>query len=228
MPAAASSPSMRLRTASLDEIRDVVVVSPRKGLPDLLFRALVDTGALLRGHFSLNGGKHTEYFIRFRALSRDQALLGQVADALVSRVEPGIATVIVPESAGFFLGDAIATRLGATVAVARTDLQRRPGRTLFNGAVHRGDQVLVVNDVVTTGASLEPLLDLAADRGATVAGVLVFGALDGPGFRAVLNRRAVPGEHLLEAGPGWTLHEPDACPACARGNVPLMPAAELN
>lgn len=217
-----------LRTASLDEIRDVVVVSPRRGLPDMLFRALADTGALLRGHFGLYGGKHTEYFIRFRALSRDQELLHQVADHLVARVEPGVDTVIVPESAGFFLGDAIASRLGATVAVARTDLQRRPGRTLFNGAVHRGDSVLVVNDVVTTGASLEPLLDLAADRGARVAGVLVFGALDGPGFRAVLNRREIPGEHLVEAGPAWTQHDPDACPACARGVIPLMPAAELN
>jgi hypothetical protein len=44
----------------------------------------------------------------------------------------------------------------------------------------------------------------------------------------VLNRRAVPGEHLLEAGPAWSVHEPDECPACARGTVPLMPAAELN
>ena len=219
---------VRLRTASLDEIRDMVVVSPRRGLPELLFRALADTGALLRGHFGLHGGKHTEYFIRFRALSRDRTLLGLVADHLVARVEPGVATVIVPESAGFFLGDAIATRLGATVAVARTDLQRRPGRTLFNGAVHRGDSVLVVNDVVTTGTSLEPLLDLAADRGAVVAGVLVFGALDGQGFRAVLNRRVIPGEHLLAAGPMWTLHEADQCPACARGLIPLMPAAELN
>jgi orotate phosphoribosyltransferase len=217
-----------LRTASIDEIRDVVVISPRRGLPELLYRALADTGALLRGHFGLYGGKHTEYFIRFRTLSRDRALLELVAEHLVAHVDPGVATVLVPESAGFFLGDAIARRLGATVAVARTDLQRRPGRTLFNGALHRGDQVLVVNDVVTTGTSLEPLLDLAADRGATVAGVLVFGALDGPGFRAVLNRRAVPGEHLLEAGPAWPLHEPERCPACARGIVPLLPAAELN
>ena len=130
-------------------------------------------------------------------------------------------------AAGHFLGDALATRLGATVAVARTDLQRRPARSLYNGTIHRGDRVLVVNDVVTTGTSLEPLLELAADRGATVTGVLVFGALDGPGFRSMLNRRQVPGDHLLEAGPAWALRDPEECPACARGE-PLLPAAELN
>ncbi|MBK9036408.1 MAG: hypothetical protein IPL61_35030 [Myxococcales bacterium] len=60
----------RLRTAALDEVRAVVVVTPRRGLPELMHRALADTGALLHGHFGLHGGKHTEYFIRFRALSR--------------------------------------------------------------------------------------------------------------------------------------------------------------
>lgn len=218
---------MRLRTAALEEVRSVVVVTPRRGLPELMHRALAETGALLHGHFGLHGGKHTDYFIRFRALSRSTELLGLVADHLVTRVEPDVTTVIVPESAGFFLGDALATRLGATVAVARTDLQRRPARSLYNGTIHRGDRVLVVNDVVTTGTSLEPLLDLAADRGATVSGVLVFGALDGPGFRSMLNRRQVPGDHLLEAGPAWALRDPEECPACARGE-PLLPAAELN
>lgn len=218
---------MRLRTAALEEVRSVVVVTPRRGLPELMHRALAETGALLHGHFGLHGGKHTDYFIRFRALSRSTELLGMVADHLVTRVEPDVTTVIVPESAGFFLGDALATRLGATVAVARTDLQRRPARSLYNGTIHRGDRVLVVNDVVTTGTSLEPLLELAADRGATVTGVLVFGALDGPGFRSMLNRRQVPGDHLLEAGPAWALRDPEECPACARGE-PLLPAAELN
>jgi len=218
---------VRLRTAALEEVRSVVVVTPRRGLPELMHRALAETGALLHGHFGLHGGKHTDYFIRFRALSRSTELLGLVADHLVTRVEPDVTTVIVPESAGFFLGDALATRLGATVAVARTDLQRRPARSLYNGTIHRGDRVLVVNDVVTTGTSLEPLLDLAADRGATVSGVLVFGALDGPGFRSMLNRRQVPGDHLLEAGPAWALRDPEECPACARGE-PLLPAAELN
>ena len=218
----------RLRTAALDEVREVVVVTPRRGLPELMHRALADTGALLHGHFGLHGGKHTDYFIRFRALSRSAELLGLVADHLVTRVDADVTTVIVPESAGFFLGDALAKRLGATIAVARTDLQRRPARSLYNGAILKTDRVLVVNDVVTTGASLEPLLDLVADRGATVSGVLVFGALDGPGFRAILNRRQVPGDHLLEAGPAWVLRTPDECPACARGDLPLLPAAELN
>ncbi len=216
-------------TATDEEIRSVVVVQPRRGLPQLIHDALGRSGALLRGHFGLQGGRHTEYFIRFRALSRDPALLEPIVDHLLAAVAlPDDAIVLVPESAGFFLGDAIRRRIGAPLAVARTDLQRRPARALLHGEIPPGAQVVVVNDVVTTGASLEPLLDLVADRGATVVAALVFGALDGTGFRSTLNRRRIPGDHLLEASERWPLQLAEACEVCRRGGPALIPAAELN
>ena len=219
------------RVATEQEIRDVVVAQPRRGLPELIERALAASGALLRGHFGLQVGKHTEYFIRFRALARDPEVLDAIAGHLLATVVvPPDAVILVPESAGYFLGEAIRARAdsGATLAVARTDIERRPARSLLHGAIPAGRPVVVVNDVVTTGASLEPLLDLVGDAGATVAAALVFGALDGTGFRAMLNRRRIAGDHLVEAGPAWAVLEPERCAACAAGHLPLVPAAELN
>ncbi len=219
------------RVATETEIRDVVVAQPRTGLPDLIERALVASGALLRGHFGLQVGKHTEYFIRFRALARDADVLAAIAGHLLATITvPDDAVILVPESAGYFLGEAIRARAGArtTLAVARTDIERRPARSLLHGALPTGRPVVVVNDVVTTGASLEPLLDLVGDQGGTVAAALVFGALDGTGFRAMLSRRRIAGDHLIEAGPAWAVMDPDRCTACAAGTLPLLPAAELN
>lgn len=219
------------RGATEQEIRDVVVAQPRAGLPDLIERALVASGALLRGHFGLQVGKHTEYFIRFRALARDEDVIAAIASHLLSTVTiPDDAIVLVPESAGYFLGEAIRAKAGGnvTLAVARTDIERRPARSLLHGALPAGRPVVVVNDVVTTGASLEPLLDLVGDQGGTVAAALVFGALDGTGFRAMLSRRRIAGDHLIEAGPAWAVLDPGLCPACAAGGPPLIPAAELN
>lgn len=219
----------RAHTATDDEIRDIVVVQPRRGLPELVHDALSRSGALLRGHFGLQGGRHTEYFIRFRAVSRDPALLAAIAGQLVDAVAlPPSPIILVPESAGFFLGDAIGRRIGAPLAVARTDLSRRPARALLHGAIPEGAQVVVVNDVVTTGASLEPLLELVTDRGATVAAALVFGALDGTSFRSTLNRRRIPGDHLLEASDRWRLQPAESCEICKRAGPPVIPAAELN
>ena len=219
----------RGHSATSEEIRSVVVVQPRRGLPDLIHDALLRSGALLRGHFGLHGGRHTEYFIRFRALSRDPDLLEPIVDHLLGAIAlPDAPIVLVPESAGFFLGDAIARRLGAPLAVARTDLQRRPARALLHGAIPEGAQILVVNDVVTTGASLAPLLDLVGDRGATVAAALVFGALDGTSYRSTLNRRQIPGDHLLEASDRWLMQPAESCEVCRRGGPAVIPAAELN
>ncbi len=219
----------RPQTATDDEIRSVVVVQPRRGLPELVHDALARSGALLRGHFGLQGSRHTEYFIRFRAISRDPELLEPIVDHLLGAIElPPQPIVLVPESAGFFLGDALRRRIGAPLAVARTDLQRRPARALLHGELPAGAQVVVVNDVVTTGASLEPLLELVADRGATVAAALVFGALDGTSYRSTLNRRRIPGDHLLEARARWTMQPAESCEICRRGGPPVIPAAELN
>jgi orotate phosphoribosyltransferase len=219
----------RAQVATDAEIRDVVVVQPRRGLPELVHDALARSGALLRGHVGLHRGRHTEYFIRFRALTRDPALLAPIVDHLLATVDlPAGATVLAPESAGFFLGDAIARRLGVPLAVARTDLQRRPARALLHGDLPAGGQVVVVNDVVTTGASLEPLLELVADHGATVAAALVFGALDGTAYRALLNRRGIPGDHLVEASDRWPVQPAETCELCRRPGPALIPAAELN
>lgn len=217
------------RVATLAEIRDVVVAQPRRGLPELIERALASSCALLRGHFGLPAGKHTEYFIRFRALARDPAVLDAIAGHLLTTVEvPADAVILVPESAGYFLGEAIRARVGASLAVARTDVERKPARSLLHGALPADRPVVVVNDVVTTGTSLEPLLELAGDAGATVSAALVFGALDGTGFRAMLGRRRIAGDHLLEASPAWPVTDPERCAACAAGGPPLLPAAELN
>ncbi len=216
------------RVATEQEIRDVVVAQPRRGLPALIESSLAASGALLRGHFSLQAGKHTEFFVRFRAMARDAAVLDALAGHLLATVElPPAPLILVPESAGYFLGEAICGKVGGTLVVARTDAERRPARSLLHGAIPPGTAVVVVNDVVTTGSSLEPLLDLVADSEATVAAALVCGALDGTGFRAMLGRRRIAGDHLLEASAAWPITLPDRCAACAAG-LPLMPAAELN
>lgn len=224
----ASPPPSAPRIATEEELRDVVVAQPRRGLAELLERALLSSGALLRGHFGLQAGKHTEYFIRFRALARDAGVLDALCSHLLATIDlPRDPVILVPESAGYFLGEALRGRTGGTLAVARTDIERRPARSLLHGVIPPDRPVIVVNDVVTTGASLEPLLDLVTDCGATVAAALVFGALDGSGFRTMLHRRRISGDHLLEASPSWPLTEPDRCAACAAG-LPLLPAAELN
>jgi adenine/guanine phosphoribosyltransferase-like PRPP-binding protein len=133
-----------------------------------------------------------------------------------------------PESSGFFLAHALGKCLGAEdVAVAKIDVRRRPRTSLRVGQIVPGRPVVIVNDVVTSGASLEPLLAIAAEAGAPVAGVLVFGTLSDTRFKQFLNRHDLAATWLVSAV--WQTHAPGGatCPQCAAGEE-LMPVAELS
>lgn len=185
------------------------------------------TGALLEGHFRLQSGLHSPYFIRFRSIGRDENALRWVRDQLVGHLEVAsrAASVLCPESAGFYLGQAIADSRGLNLAVAAVDRERRPIREYRHGNLRAGATTLIAVDVATTGRSLVPLFDLAHAAGATVVGVIAFAVLDAHAFDRACLDRGVPGEWLASATFRPRSHA--ECDAC-RDGVPLEPAAEFN
>ena len=87
--------------------------------------------------------------------------------------------------------------------------------------VPAGANVLVVEDVVTTGGSVKEVMKLIKDAGANVAGVGCIvdrsnGKVDfGCAFNAVLS---------MEVGS----YEPDECPVCKKGLPLIKPGSRKN
>lgn len=190
---------------------------------------LASAGALLEGHFVLQGGEHSDFFLRFARLTRDEGLAERVATLLLD-VAPFVParefTVLCPETAGAFLGSAIARVRGAGLAIAEVDDRRCPVPRLRAGEIKPGMTVLVVNDVVTTGNSVSTLIDLAHSRSATVAGVAVFAAIHPEALQTLALKRRLGHAALVHAR--WPTHaKRAACPGCTRASVAL-PASELN
>ncbi|WP_426757259.1 phosphoribosyltransferase family protein [Myxococcus sp. Y35] len=134
--------------------------------------------------------------------------------------------VLCPETAGFFLGHAMAQRLAAQLVVSAVDSRRRPTMLLRTGTLTPGRPVLVINDVSTTGSSLDPLVQLAKDAGCDIAGVAVFAAWKMDSFHQWKTRRSLRGEALV-AGMWETYDAGPNCPGCAAGRQ-LLPAMEFN
>jgi orotate phosphoribosyltransferase len=191
-------------------------------------RAIVrDTRAVMPGHFLLQSGRHSPCLLRFAAIGRAPQVAARIAALLHERataVDFGDALILCPESAGFFLGNALGDRTGRPVAVAKIDLRRRPTMVLRAGHILAKQPVVVVNDVVTTGASLEPLIALARSHG-ELRGVVAFAALDFAAFNDFCKKKALPG--MVLARTAWPTSAPAQCPQCAAGD-PLLPAAEFN
>jgi len=213
---------------SLDSISQLVTINPAVATPKEIRELIAAKGAILEGHFALQSGRHSSYLLRFRPLGQDREIVDRIAGHLVQICAPSTTatTVICPESAGFFLGNALAHRLKSSVAICRLDQRRRPTSILRKGSIVPGTEVVVVNDVATSGSSLSTLIGLAEANGATVHTALVFGTLASSVLGQLLNHRHLRGGYLVECN--WPTYDPSECPHCLAGGEQVIPTAEFN
>lgn len=174
-----------------------------------LYRAC---GAWLEGHFVLSSGLHSREYLQCAVVQQYPTLTTRLCETLAERFASDEVTCVAsPALGGIVVGYETARHLGCRAIFA----ERENGVLRFRRGFQVGpkDQVLVVEDVVTTGGSVEELITLIQDTGATVVGV---GALvDRSGGWASFDVRY----HALLSVSLKTF-APDTCPLCKEG-IPL-------
>ncbi len=133
---------------------------------------LEETGAILKGHFKLTSGRHSDtYFEKFRVLERPD-VIEAVAKTIADRFrESGAQVVVGPTTGGIIIAFEVARQMGlGSLYVEREDGKR----ILRRGAdIAPGTKVLVVDDVLTTGGSVCEVIALLRGKGAEIVGVAV-------------------------------------------------------
>lgn len=135
-----------------------------------LIAAMEEAGAILRGHFLLSSGRHSDvYFEKFRVLERP-ALLSEVCAEIAAQFRDSkVELVAGPTTGGVILAFEIARQMAVNALYVEREGERR---VLRRGAyLPRGARVLVVDDVLTTGLSVREVIQLLQDKGAEVVGV---------------------------------------------------------
>jgi orotate phosphoribosyltransferase len=166
------------------------------------------TGAMLRGHFLLSSGLHSDRYVQKARVLEDPAVAMELAVEMTSWYAD-LQTVVAPAVGAVALGFAVALAAGARSLFAEREDGRMALRRGFE--VAPGERVLVVEDVVTTGASAGEVWELVGSLGA-----------DRLGVAALIDRTTAPPPFPLRAvlrveADVWT---PAACPLC-RDGVPL-------
>lgn len=135
-----------------------------------LAHLLESSGAVLKGHFVLTSGRHSDtYFEKFRVLERPEVLSVLCKEIAHRFRHDRVDMVAGPTTGGIIIAFEVAKQLGVPALYVESENGKK---TLRRGAtVPEGARILVVDDVLTTGLSVREVVDLLTNRGAKVAGV---------------------------------------------------------
>ena len=138
----------------------------------MTIRQLLESSAALKqGHFILSSGRHSAEYIQCAVLLRAPARARQVGEwlaAKIARHRPE--SVISPALGGILIGHEVAARLGVRFQFTeRGDDGRMVLRRGFE--IFRGERLVVIEDVITTGKSTGEVIELVEGLGGSVAGV---------------------------------------------------------
>lgn len=179
---------------------------------------LKETAALLRGHFLLSSGRHSDQYIQCARLLSHPQHAQYVGQALADRVRSAdhreVDVVVGPALGGIIVAHEVARALGVRALFAEREngtLTLRRGFTLSPG-----ERVLVVEDVITTGGSAKETAALCRALSADVVG-----------FAAIVERDDAHGLTPLTAL--WhvrpQLYAATDCPLCRSGSVAIKPGS---
>lgn len=173
-------------------------------------------GALLEGHFLYTSGRHGRQFLQAARVLQYPQHTDRLCEAMADQFRAQRVDLVVgPATGGITLAYATARALG--VRSAFTEKDGEGGMALKRGiALPNGTRVLVVEDITTTGGSVQKSIDHLRDRGAEVVGVSVL--IDRSAGKATFECPYVPLATI--AMESWA---PGDCPRCTAGEKLIEP-----
>ncbi|NPV37951.1 Orotate phosphoribosyltransferase [Brevinematales bacterium NS] len=176
---------------------------------------LLKSEALLKGHFILSSGLHSNRYVQCAKFFQYPAYAELAAQKLARLYQDTPIDVVI---GGAFGGITIAYELARALGVRGLFCERVEGifqlRRGFE--IKPGEKVLIAEDVVTTGKSIDEVAQLVKQHGGEVVGV------------ASLVDRHMPDPEKLPYRFEW-LHsvqaeafDPASCPLCLEGKEPAI------
>src|SRR3989338_5509283 len=172
-----------------------------------------ECSAFHKGHFKLSSGLHSEYYLQCALVLADPKVAAKLCGELAKKFRgKKIDVVIGPAIGGITAAYEVARALGARGIFSEREEGRMALRRGFR--LNRGDRVLVVEDVTTTGGSAKEVVEMAKALGAKVIGV---GAImDGSDGKA---KFGVPFKSLAKLN--IKAYQAEKCPLCKK-DIPII------
>jgi orotate phosphoribosyltransferase len=178
----------------------------------------VEHGALLKGHFLLSSGLHSDRYLQCALVLAQPGAAETLGKALAEKAAGKPDLILSPAMGGLMIGHEVARALG----VRHYFTERVDGVVLLRRgfALKPGEKVIVVEDVVTTGKSTKEVFEVIKAAGASVMGALsIIDRTDGE-----LDLKAPYSALWKVAIPAWA---PELCPPCRAGIPVIKPGSRM-
>ena len=145
-------------------------------ITSVLETQLLQENALLRGHFRLSSGLHSDTYVQCARFLRRPELAAPAAAALAAQIRAAglrVDTVVGPAMGGVVMGYELARQLGVPGIFTERDADGQ--MSLRRGfTIEPGERIIIAEDVVTTGKSTNEVARLLTELGAEILGVASF------------------------------------------------------
>lgn len=171
---------------------------------------LEEKEAILNGHFLLSGGLHSQRYIQMAKVLQypdDASLLGEKLGGCFK--DKKIDVVLSPALGGIIIGYEVARYLKKRAIFGE---RRDEKMGLFRGfEIKEDENVLIIEDVLTTGKTIKEMIELVTKSKANIAGI------------GVVIDRSLTDDLDVKSLIKLTIetYSPSSCPLCKKG-IPFI------
>jgi orotate phosphoribosyltransferase len=188
--------------------------------PDQVLAEFAKAGALLKGHFILSSGRHSDTFLQkalvFQYPKRTAKLCKALSLKIHAKIKKRIDAIVAPAVGAIIPGYETARHMG----VPAMFVERQDGVFQLRRNFHLDDtmNVVIVEDVVSTGLSSRECIDAVRKTGAKVLALAAL--IDRSGGEAKFDVPFIPLARIKV--PSW---DADKVPKHLAGTPPVKPGS---
>lgn len=140
---------------------------------DGLVRRMIEVGALKFGDFVLSSGKRSRVYVDVKLASTFPDILEMIAEKMAAKLKGlDFDRIACVELGGVPIAVALSLKLKKPLIIFRKEKKEYGVKGDRIGEVKRGERVVVVEDVITTGSSALSAARRVEESGAVVAGII--------------------------------------------------------
>ena len=129
------------------------------------------SGAIMKGHFKLTSGRHSDTYIEKFRLLENPIALDKICYTMAEKFDPDDIDLVVGAAVGGIL---IAGGVGRHINSKHIFSERVDGRMVFKRGFHIKEKmnIIIVEDIITTGGSIIELIELVSNYNVDIKGII--------------------------------------------------------